>query len=152
MDPTVNYGRSPTFGAANFEPFESAVFPGVEITCNNHPVLAPLGIVPNPNADYCTNDGFTTDFSWGYRVRASATYNGALGGINLTPNMAWSHDVDGYSPAPNFVEGRQALSLGLRADYLAIYQAEISYTSFFGADYNELADRDFLSLSFSVAF
>jgi hypothetical protein len=85
-------------------------------------------------------------------VRASATYNGALGGINLTPNMAWSHDVDGYSPAPNFVEGRQALSLGLRADYLAIYQAEISYTSFFGADYNELADRDFLSLSFSVAF
>jgi hypothetical protein len=152
MDPNVNYGRSATFGVAGFEPFESAVFPGVEVSCNDHPVLAPLGIVPNPNAAYCTGDGFTTDFSWGYRVRASATYNGALGGINLTPNMAWSHDVDGYSPAPNFVEGRQALSLGLRADYLAIYQAEISYTSFFGADYNELADRDFLSLSFSVAF
>jgi hypothetical protein len=50
MDPTVNYGRSPTFGAAGFEPFESAVFPGVKITCNDHPVLAPLGIVPNPNA------------------------------------------------------------------------------------------------------
>ena len=35
----------------------------------------------------------------------------------MTPNMAWSHDVYGYSPAPNFVEDRMALSLGVKADY-----------------------------------
>ena len=45
-----------------------------------------------------------------------------------------------------------ALSLGVTAEYLNTYKADLSYTSFFGADYNELQDRDFLSLSFSVAF
>ncbi len=45
-----------------------------------------------------------------------------------------------------------ALSLGLKAAYLNTYQADLSYTTFFNADYNELEDRDFVSLSFSVAF
>jgi hypothetical protein len=150
MDDNINYGRSAAYGVNTFEPFASAVFPGAQITCNTHP-LAPT-IVPNPNLEYCEDDGFTTDFSWGYRVRAAANYNNAIAGINLTPNIAWSHDVSGYSPAPNFIEGRQALSLGVVADYLNVYQAELSYTSFFGADYNEQQDRDFISLSFSVAF
>ena len=66
--------------------------------------------------------------------------------------MAWSHDVDGNSPAPNFIEDRMALSLTLGGDYLNRYRGEISYTTFFGADYNDLEDRDFLSLSFAVAF
>jgi hypothetical protein len=150
MEPGVNYGRSPTYGSGYFEPFPSQVYPGAQISCTEHP-LAPL-IVPNPTLEYCSDDGFTTSFSWGYRARAALEYNNAIAGVNLIPSVAWSHDVDGYSPAPNFVEGRQALSLALRADYLNIYQAEISFTSFFGADYNELADRDFLTLSFSVAF
>ena len=144
MDDNINYGRSSAYGANTFEPFPSAVFGGAEISCNSHP-LAPT-IVPNPTAAYCEDEGFTTDFSWGYRVRAAASYNNAFAGINLTPSVAWSHDVSGYSPAPNFVEDRKALSLGLAADYLNIYQAEVSYTSFFGADYNELQDRDFVSL------
>lgn len=150
MDDNINYGRSSAYGANTFDPFPSAVFGGAEISCNSHP-LAPT-IVPNPTAAYCEDEGFTTDFSWGYRVRAAASYNNVFAGINLTPSVAWSHDVSGYSPAPNFVEDRKALSLGLTADYLNIYQAELSYTSFFGADYNELQDRDFVSLSFSVAF
>ena len=86
------------------------------------------------------------------RVRAGLDYSDVFAGVNLTPNLAWSHDVSGTSPAPNFIEDRKALSIGLRADYLNTYQAEISYTNFFGADYNEQEDRDFLSLSFSVAF
>ena len=146
----VNYGRSSAYGAGDFEPFPSQLFGGAPISCNSHP-LAPT-VVPNPNPAYCTDDGFTTGSSWGYRVRADLQFNSAIAGVNLTPNVAWSHDVDGYSPAPNFIEGRQALSVGLRADYLNVYRAELSYTSFFGADFNELADRDFLSLSFSVAF
>ncbi len=79
-------------------------------------------------------------------------YSDVFAGVNLTPSIAWSHDVKGNSPAPNFVEERQALSLGLRADYLNNYRAEVTYTSFFGADYNELQDRDFIALSFSSSF
>ncbi|WP_372741254.1 DUF1302 family protein [Neptunomonas sp.] len=40
----------------------------------------------------------------------------------------------------------------MQADYLERYSAQISYTNFFGGDYNELADRDFISLSTSVSF
>ena len=159
MDDAVNYGRSAAYGVNTFEPFNSQLQPlpglppitGAPISCNSHPYQA-LGLVPNTNASYCEDEGFTTDFSWGYRLRVSAEYNNAFAGINLTPSLAWSHDVDGYSPAPNFIEGRKALSLGLRADYLNVYQGELSYTSFFGADYNDLEDRDFVSLSVSVAF
>jgi hypothetical protein len=150
MEKGINYGRSSAYGINGFQPFASAAFPGATISCTEHP-LAPT-IVPNSNGDYCEDEGFTDDFSWGYRVRASLDYSNVFAGINLTPNVAWSHDVHGTSPAPNFIEDRMALSVGLRADYLNTYQADISYTSFFGADYNELQDRDCVSLSFSVAF
>ena len=151
MDSSVNYGRSAAYGVADFDPFVSELF-GVDVSCNSHPALGPLGVVPNTNPEYCNKDGFTDDFSWGYRVRAGLDYSDVFAGINLTPSLAWSHDVKGNSPPPNFIEDRMALSLGLRADYLNIYRADVSYTTFFNADYNELEDRDFVSLSFSMAF
>ena len=85
-------------------------------------------------------------------MRAGLDYSDVFAGINLTPNMAWSHDVKGNSPPPNFIEDRMAFSLGVRADYMNIYRADFSYTTFFNADYNAVEDRDFISLSFSVAF
>ena len=154
MDSNINYGRSAAYGVADFEPFESGIFPGVELACNSHPVVDAIvpGWAPNTNASYCNDDGFTDDFSWGYRVRAGLDYSDVFAGINLTPNMAWSHDVKGNSPPPNFIEDRMAFSLGVRADYMNIYRADLSYTTFFNADYNDVQDRDFVSLSFSVAF
>ena len=73
-------------------------------------------------------------------------------GINLTPTFAWSHDVDGWSPNTNFNEGAKALSIGLGAEYLNRYTANVSYTAFSGGDYNTQKDRDFVSLSFGVSF
>lgn len=152
MDEDINYGRSSAYGVGDFEDFQSAVF-DVPVGCNSHPVLEGLaGLKPNGNADYCDDDGFTDDFSWGYRVRAGLEYPNAIAGINLTPTLAWSHDVSGTSPSPNFIDGRQALGLGLRGDYLNTYRAEISWTTFFGGDYHEQEDRDFISASFSIAF
>ncbi|MBU2678173.1 MAG: DUF1302 domain-containing protein, partial [Gammaproteobacteria bacterium] len=109
-------------------------------------------IVPNTNPVNCTNDGYVTDSSWGYRIRAGLTYNDAIAGINLTPTLAWSHDVDGYSPNTNFNEGAKALTLGLEAEYLNRYTGSLAYTTFSGGDYNTVEDRDFLSLSLSVSF
>jgi hypothetical protein len=152
MDGDQNYGRSATFGIGDFETFPSEIFGGVPISCDSHPILAGSGVNPNSQAQNCTNDGFIDDFSWGYRMRASLEYSDAFMGVNLTPTIAWSHDVDGNSPAPNFVEERKALSLSLSGEYLNRYKADLSYTSFFGADYDDLDDRDFISLSFSVAF
>jgi hypothetical protein len=97
-------------------------------------------------------DGFVTSTSWGYRARAILDYNNALFGVNLKPNLSWSHDVAGYGPNGIFNKGAKALSVGVDADYRSTYTASLSYTDFFGGDYNTLTDRDFLALSFGVNF
>ena len=47
---------------------------------------------------------------------------------------------------------RKAVSLGLSADYQNTYNASLSYTDFFGGEYNTITDRDFVALSFGVNF
>ncbi len=102
----------------------------------------------------CENDGYATTTSWGYRARAIWDYNDVFAGVNLKPNVAWSHDVSGYSPGPgaNFEEGRKAISLGLDAEYQNTYTASLSYTNFFDGKYTTVDDRDFIALSFGVNF
>jgi hypothetical protein len=97
-------------------------------------------------------DGFVTSTSWGYRARAILDYPSVFAGVNLKPSVSWSHDVDGYGPNGLFNEGSKAVSLGLDADYQNTYNASLSYTDFFGGDYNTATDRDFVALSFGVNF
>ncbi|MFK7975250.1 MAG: DUF1302 domain-containing protein, partial [Halioglobus sp.] len=82
MESGINYGRSPAYGINTFEPFQSEQF-GVPVSCNSHPALEPLGVLPNGNAAYCESNGFVVDFSWGYRIRASLEYRNVFAGINL---------------------------------------------------------------------
>ena len=91
--------------------------------------------------------------SWGYRLAARLDYNNAIGAVNLYPYTQFLHDVSGNSPAPAgpFVEGRTALTLGLRADYLSRWEADIGYTRYSGKG-TELADRDFISASVKYSF
>jgi hypothetical protein len=144
----ARYGRDPVFGPG---PLPAT---GNLNTCqvlNN----STLGSAPKNNLSRnCENDGFTTADSWGYRMRAIWDYNDVFAGVNLKPNVAWSHDVDGYSPGPggNFEEGRKAISLGVDADYMNTYTASLSYTNYFDGKYSTLVDRDFVALSFGVNF
>ena len=100
------------------------------------------------------NDGFVTQDSFGYVVRASLSYPNAFAGVNLTPELSFKHGVKGYGPQPGaaFNEGEKSLNLSLTADYLERYSAQLSYTNFFGGDYNAVSDRDFIALSASVSF
>ena len=96
--------------------------------------------------------GYVTANSWGYRLRAQLDYSDAFAGVNLKPNMAFSHDVKGYGPNGLFNEGAKAASIGLDADYQHTYTAGLSYTNFFGGKYNTMKDRDFVSLTFGMNF
>ena len=129
----LRFGRDPVYGIGE--------------VANNAVCQAALNAA---NPDQCNDKGFFTSSSWGYRLRASADYSNVFAGINLTPSLAWSHDVDGYGP--NFNEGSKAVSVGLNADYQNTYNASLSYTDFFGGDYNTTIDRDFVALSFGVNF
>lgn len=144
-DPSVKrYGRDPIFGPGPL--------PNGRCESLN---ASTLGSATAPNVSrYCENDGFTTANSWGYRLRAVWDYPNAFLGVNLQPNLAWSHDVEGYSPGPggNFEEGRKAISVGLNADYQNTYTMNLSYTDFFDGKYSTQDDRDFVALSFGVNF
>jgi hypothetical protein len=103
----------------------------------------------------CHTGGYVTDFSWGYRMRTSLQYNDVFSGVNLLPQVALSHDVNGYAPGPgaNFVEGRKSVGLSVRADYLNQYSATLAYTSYFGGGkHNAVSDRDNVAFSVSYSF
>ena len=138
-DGTTKFGRDSLFGQS----------PYADGTCSSNPAVPAADTSPRA-ASWCENDGFFTDFSWGYRVRAALDYSNVIAGINLSPNIAWSHDVEGYSP--NFTEKAKSISVGLNADYANKYNASISYTNFFDGKYNTLVDRDFAAISFGVSF
>ena len=91
--------------------------------------------------------------SWGYRMAARLDYNSAVGAVNLFPYVQWRHDVAGNSPAPSgpFSEGLTALTLGLRADYLSSWRADVGYTRY-GGRRNVLRDRDFITASINYSF
>lgn len=129
----LRFGRAPEFGAGEYP---------TNTLCT--------GIANPANPDECNDTGFYTNTSWGYRTRAILDYNDAFAGVNLKPNVAWSHDVDGYGPT--FNEGNKAISVGLDAEYQNTYTASLSYTDFFGGEYNTTVDRDFLALSVGVNF
>lgn len=100
-------------------------------------------------------DGFPTPYSWGYRVALRADYNSLFAGINISPRVAFNHDVNGISPGPggNFIEGRRSTTLGVEANYLNQWGADLSYTRFYGAgQLNLIADRDFLSFTVRYSF
>ncbi|MBD9514325.1 MULTISPECIES: DUF1302 domain-containing protein [Pseudomonadaceae] len=108
------------------------------------------GLLNTDNPDNCNGHGFYTSGSWGYRLATSLEYSNVIAGINLTPEIAWSHDVDGYGP--NFNEGAKSVYLALNASYLNRYSATISYTDFFGGEFNPTTDRDYVAASVSVSF
>ena len=120
--------------------------------------------------------GWATKKSWGYRLVARLDYPNAIMGVNVSPRIAFSHDVEGVGP--NFNEGAQAATFGIGFSYQQKWQADLAYTAFFsgrtfcGTDVaalsaatlaagqslnfcssgNSLKDRDFLSFNISYSF
>jgi len=133
----LRFGRNDVFGSGEYSQ-TSLLGPDVCAT------------MLNSRARDCNTDGFYTRNSWGYRLRAMLEYNNAFAGVNLTPSVAWAHDVEGYGP--NFNEGSKAISLGLDADFLNTYTGSITYTEYFDGKYNSLTDRDFVAVTFGVNF
>ncbi|MDO9346189.1 DUF1302 domain-containing protein [Pseudomonas pergaminensis] len=143
----ARYGRDPVFGPGSL--------PGGFCNTLNNSTAQGGGLANAASLNTnCNNDGYTTATSWGYRARAIWEYPDVFAGVNLKPNVAWSHDVKGYSPGPggNFEEGRKAVSLGLDAEYQNTYTASLAYTNFFGGKFSTVDDRDFVALSFGANF
>ena len=115
-------------------------------------------------------DGYATENSWGYRLVGSLSYPNAIAGATLIPRAAFSHDVHGVGPT--FNQGTKAATFGLSAVIKQKWQADLSYTSYWGGrtyagtdlsatgtqartyatSANPIKDRDFWSISLRYSF
>jgi len=92
--------------------------------------------------------------SYGYTLVLSGTWNDVYAGVNLSPFAVFKHDFEGNShQTGNFIEGRKAYTVGMRASYLNSLEAEIQYTEFYGAGQNNVArDRDNIGVNVKYSF
>lgn len=151
---TPSYLDPATLGLPEGQPGFGALSGGN--LCNPQLVNAP---VPIANANYnasplgCRNDGYVTDFSWGYRLRVSGDWSNVMNsGVTVTPSIFWADDVEGVSMDPTFNEGRQTMGLGFKFTYNKKYVVETNYVMYTDETYDPLFDRDYYSASFSVTF
>ncbi|MDD0845264.1 DUF1302 domain-containing protein [Pseudomonas sp. Gutcm_11s] len=138
----LRFGRSSVYGFGQLPDYASALGLTGNQLCTE--------LLNTANPDQCTSKGFYTQNSWGYRLRTQLDFSNAIAGVNLKPNLAFAHDVEGYGPT--FTEGNKSVSVGLDADYMSTYNASLSYTNYFGGDFNTNTDRDFLAFSVGMSF
>lgn len=136
-------------GASRLIAIGEAGFIHIHNSLNSHP----YGRSTNYGAGAPGDDGFVTNNSAGYRLRMELEYNQLFADLNVSPTLSWSHDVYGVSPSGGaFNEGDRAISIGVNTEYKNTFTANLSYTNFFGGNFNTLNDRDFIAASASVAF
>lgn len=92
--------------------------------------------------------------SFGATAFVSGQWNNVYAGVNLSPYAVYKHDFSGNSHSGgNFIEGRRAYTLGLKATYLSAFEAEVLYTSFSGAGQSNVSrDRDNIGLNIKYSF
>lgn len=97
-----------------------------------------------------------TDFSTGIVLLYRLDYNNAFDtGFVVSPQLTYSWDIEGTTPAPygNFIEDRQAVSLGVTGTLNNNFRVGASYTNFFSGHVNSKSrDQDFASLTASYSF
>jgi hypothetical protein len=108
-----------------------------------------------PNNSYVSGhdrDAQINKNSYGYTLVVSGTWNDVYAGVNLSPFAVYKDDFKGNShQTGNFIEGRKAYTLGLRASYMNSLEAELQYTEFYGAGQNN-SGRDRDNIGFNVKY
>ena len=124
------------------------------------------GTFTSGSASAMTNTGFGTipatpegafadSFSWGYQILGKLDYTNVFAGVNVSPTIAFVHDVRGTTPLPlgNFIQGRQSLNLSAEFTFQNAWAFELRYVSFFGASrFNLLGDRDYYATTLKYSF
>lgn len=149
----ARFGRSGAYGIGNNDGVWNA-FPNTNFcTADTNPANGATNTGKNVNTDYCTDDGYVTQLSGGIRVRAGLDYNNAFAGMNVTPNVSIAYDKgNGPEPGSQFIDDRLTVGVGATMLYQNQTSFDISYTNFSGGKYNQLKDRDNVSISAKYSF
>jgi len=147
----ARYGRSGAYGIGNNDGVYAAV-PGVNF-CSAEEVGGEPNSGKNANTDYCTDDGYVTELSGGIRLRAAMDFNNAFAGVNVTPKLSVAYDQgNGPEPGSQFIDDRLTTGLSVTFVYQNQTSVDLAYTNFSGGDYNQIKDRDNISLSAKYSF
>ncbi len=112
-------------------------------------------LTPFPTIPATASSAFADKFSWGYQVLSRLEYNNVFSGVNMTPSLAFTHDVSGNTPLPlgNYIEGRKSANVAVEFTYRNAWSLELRYVNFFGAGrYNLFGDRDFFATTVKYSF
>ncbi|MGY4534767.1 hypothetical protein ACVW0Y_003910 [Pseudomonas sp. TE3786] len=92
--------------------------------------------------------------AYGFTTVLSGTWNDVYAGVNVSPYVVYKDDFEGNSyQTGNFIEGRKAYTLGVKASYLNSLEGELAYTEFFGAgENNSSRDRDNIGVNVKYSF
>lgn len=92
--------------------------------------------------------------AFGYTLLLSGTWNDVYAGVNVSPFAVYKDDFEGNShQTGNFIEGRKAYTLGVKASYLNSLETELQYTEFYGAGQNDSGrDRDNIGVNVKYSF
>src|SRR5690606_1022273 len=150
----ARYGRSGAYGIgdnAGVGSFRPAGVPAGADMCSLG--TSTTNSSKNENVSNCTDEGYVTELSGGIRIRAGLDFNNAFAGVNMTPNLSLSYDR-GYGPEPGaqFIDERLTYSLGVSFVYLNNASLDVAYTGFSGNRYDQMVDRDNVSLALKYAF
>ena len=100
-------------------------------------------------------DAFPDRSSWGYQIVGKLDYNNLFAGINVSPTLAFAHDVDGNTPLPlgNFLHNRQTWTMGADFTFQNQWAFEVRYVNYIGGGvYNLISDRDYVSATMKYSF
>lgn len=116
--------------------------------------VGPVSGVCNPGASSieCSQNGYVSRRSWGYRLKIGLRYPNVINQVDLSPSLAFAHDVRGWAYDAGFNEGRHTLITAVRATYQKMYFAELNWTNTWGGYYNYTRDRSWLSASAGLRF
>ena len=109
------------------------------------------------------NAGYKAGFGDGAQVTPDAygatlmlvgTWNNLIGGANVSPFVTYKDDFKGNShQTGNFIEGRKAYSVGVKANYQNRFEGELQYTEFYGGGRsNVVRDRDNVGFNVKYSF
>lgn len=131
---TLRYDGSGTFSSASASAMANTGFGAIPVT---------------------PSDAFADSFSWGYQVLGRLDYNNIFPNVNMSPTLAFTHDVAGNTPLPlaNYIKGRKSVNASVEFTYRNAWSFELRYVNFYGAGrYNLLNDRDYVATTVKYSF
>ncbi len=100
----------------------------------------------------CSTDGYVTPTAAAYRLRVDARFNEVLPGLALHAQAMFNHDFKGWGYDFQIHKGRRSALLAMRVEYRSRYVGEIAYAPLWGGIYNNLRDKNQLSLAVGIKF